>query len=63
MAFVVLVAAFLFGFVFAGFGGSVSQGSTTIPPPHVRKHHGVKCSQRMGAGEAPKKCGSPPANP
>ena len=65
MAFVTLIALFLFGFVFAGLGGgSPSQGSTTtISPPKIERHHGVKCSARMGAGEARKKCGGPPANP
>jgi hypothetical protein len=64
MALVVLIAAFLFGFVFAGLnGGSGPQGSTTISPPKVERHHGVKCSKRMGAGENLKKCGGPPANP
>ena len=64
MALVVLVAVFLFGFVFAGFGaGSSGQGPATISPPKIERHHGVKCSARMGAGETRKKCGNPPANP
>jgi hypothetical protein len=64
MALVVLIAAFLFGFVFAGFGGgSGSQGSATISPPKIERHHAVKCSARMGAGGTRKHCGGPPANP
>ena len=64
MALVMLIALFLFGFVFAGLGtGSTSQSSVTISPPKLERHHGVKCSARMGAGETRKKCGGPPANP
>ena len=56
-----LLIVFLFGFVFAGFGG----GSTMLSPqpPKLVRHHAVKCSQRMGAGGTGKKCGGPPANP
>jgi hypothetical protein len=65
MALLTLLAVYLFGFVFLGFGGG-STGVTDITPA-TTSHHSAKCSARMktppSAGESRRDCGGPPANP
>jgi hypothetical protein len=67
MALLTLLAVFIFGFLFAGFGSGSTSGPTEVTPTRATHHAVAKCSARMkaptSAGESRRNCGGPPANP